>query len=151
MNFNSTTTLALVFLVTLASPLSVTAQNNAIPTGVSNCPTPAEIQPIHLYGQWQATFGNRRQSVVMRLGRHPEWPDSVRGEVDRAGVKTLVAGDVDQGELMLDESSDGELISATWFGLVSAHSCGKEIQGTWTDTINNISTSFVLRKQPGWQ
>lgn len=117
----------------------------------SNCPAPAEMQPVHLYGLWQAEFGNKQQGAMVRLGRHPEWPGNVRGEADRAGAKTWVAGDVDQGELMLDESSDGQLISATWFGQVASYSCGKEIQGTWTDTINNLSTSFVLRKQPGWQ
>ncbi len=92
-----------------------------------------------------------RPRAIIRLVRHPEWAGSVRGEVDRGGVKSQVAGDVDQGELMLDESNDGQRISATWFGVVLAQSCGKEIKGTWTDNTNNISTSFVLRKQAGWQ
>jgi hypothetical protein len=151
MNPNTTVAMALVLMTTGAMPIRATAQNDLKPSVMSNCPAPAAIQPIHLYGLWQAEFGNRRPSALMRLGRHPEWPDSVRGEVDLAGVKTRVAGDVEQGEFMLDESSDGQLISATWIGQVLAHSCGKEIQGTWTDTINSISTPFVLRKQPGWQ
>ena len=151
MNLTTATSIALFVATAWAIPIKASAQSDLKIPAVSNCPTPAEIQPLHLYGLWQAEFGNLRQSAWVRLGRHPEWPGNVRGEVDRAGVKTLVAGDVDQGELMLDESHDGQLIAATWFGQVAAHSCGKEIQGTWTDTLNNISTSFVLRKQPGWQ
>ena len=151
MNFKIGASITLLLIATCAIPIRATAQNDLKTPATDNCPTPEEIQPIHLYGLWQAEFGNKRQSVSVHLGRHAEWPGSVRGEVDRAGVKTLVAGDVDQGELMLDESNDGQQISATWFGLMATHSCGKEIQGTWTDTINNISTPFVLRKQPGWQ
>lgn len=140
------------FLIAIcASPIRATAQNDVRSSITGACPSPAEIQPIHLYGLWQAEFGNMRTQAIIRLGRHPEWTGSVRGEIDRAGVKTKVAGDVDQGELALDESTDGRTISATWFGLVVASSCGKEIKGTWTDHINNISTSFVLRKQAGWQ
>lgn len=151
MKLASAVTITLLLIATWAVPIRAKAQNRPEIPAADNCPTPAAVEPIHLYGLWQAEFGNPGQSAWVRLGRHPEWRDSVRGEVDRAGVKTLLAGDVEQGELVLDESHDGQLIAATWFGQVAAHSCGKEIQGTWTDSINNISTTFVLRKQPGWQ
>lgn len=142
--------ITLLLIAALAIPIRATAQNGINSQPSLNCPIPAAIEPIHLYGLWQAEFSNQ-QSAWVRLGRHPEWPGSVRGELDRAGVKTLVAGDVDQGQFVLEESSDGQLIAATWLGQVAAHSCGKEIQGIWTDTTHNISATFVLRKQPGWQ
>lgn len=151
MKFAATASITLLLIASYAAPIRATAPNDLKKPVTSHCLTPTEIQPIHLYGLWQAEFGNMRPRAIIRLVRHPEWTGSVRGEVDRAGAKSQVAGDVDQGELMLDESNDGQTISATWFGVVVAQSCGKEIKGTWTDNTNNISTSFVLRKQAGWQ
>ncbi len=71
--------------------------------------------------------------------------------------RLLVSGDVDAGELTLEESINGTNISATWIGQVVAGSCGKEIRGTWNNAPPSPSapsaapTPFVLRKQVGWQ
>jgi len=43
-----------------------------------------------------------------------------------------VVGDVDDGQLTLEESEDGKRISATWLGEVTEGRCGKEIRGTWS-------------------
>lgn len=150
MNFSTTTIIALFLIATCASPARATVQNDVKLPISSHCLADVEIQAIHLYGVWLAEFENTPQTVLMRLSRHPEWPDNLRGEVDRAGVKTLVAGDVDQGELMLEESTDGQRISATWSGQLTINSCGKNFAGIWTNTITKISTPFVLRKQPSW-
>lgn len=99
--------------------------------------------------------------VTIRLGKHPELAGSVSGELERAGAagteRARVSGDVDEGDFTLEESSDGQRISATWIGQVVDASCGKEIKGTWTkerDTSPNppqAAQPFTLRKQGGWQ
>lgn len=72
-----------------------------------------------------------------------------------------LAGDVDEGEFTLEESDNGQTISATWSGTVIDNSCGKEIRGTWIKSLSTTATNaalgqasnhrFVLRKLPGWQ
>jgi hypothetical protein len=121
----------------------------------TSCPAPAEILPLHLYGTWLATVDGEAVPVTIRLEKHPELAGSVSGRLQRAGVGAQVAGDVDNGDFTLEESSDGQRISATWIGQVVDASCGKEIKGTWTtatETSNNApGHSFVLKKQGGWQ
>lgn len=111
----------------------------------------------HLQGRWTAELqaaapGAPSTQALLQLGPHPELAQSVRGTVQRDGKTALVSGDVDDGDLTLEESVNGTNISATWTGRVVDGSCGKEIRGTW----NNASTPntlqpFVLRKQATWQ
>lgn len=78
----------------------------------------------------------------------------MRGTVEKEGITAQVSGDVDDGDLTLEESNNGTNISATWIGRVVDGSCGKEIQGTWNNaTLNPTlrSALFVLRKQATWQ
>jgi hypothetical protein len=125
----------------------------------ASCPAPADILPVHLYGTWLATVDDEAAPVTIRLEKHPELAGSVSGRLERAGSPATesaqVAGDVDNGDFTLEESSDGQRISATWIGQVVDASCGKEIKGTWTtttETSNNApGHSFVLKKQAGWQ
>lgn len=88
---------------------------------------------------------------MLQLGPHPELAESVRGTVQRGDASAQLSGDVDAGELALEESINGTNISATWTGQVVDGSCGKEIRGTWNNVHPNLSLAFVLRKQPGWQ
>lgn len=116
------------------------------------CPTAATMSHYHLYGLWRAEFnGGAVPGATLLFEKHPEFPESVRGGVNRDGVKGQVAGDVENGEFSLDESSDGIRIAATWSGNVMENSCGKEIRGTWTAASGKPEYSFVLRKVPGWQ
>jgi len=115
------------------------------------CPTPAQVVPVHLYGLWRAEFDGLAPAATVLFEKHPELAGSVAGGVNRNGDKTLAAGDVDNGSFNLEESGNGQNITATWSGLVTEGSCGKEISGTWNNAINNTSHRFTLRKQPGWQ
>ena len=58
-----------------------------------------------------------------------------------------MAGDVEDGELTLEESADGVHIAATWLGDVVQGSCGREIRGTWTLDGQQAGSPFILRKQ----
>jgi len=112
----------------------------------------------HLQGRWHATLHadapgaatEPAATALLQLGRHPELAQSVRGTVQRGGASAQLSGDVDAGELTLEESINGTNISATWTGQVVDGSCGKEIQGTWNNATPPTSLSFVLRKQAGW-
>ena len=113
----------------------------------------------HLQGRWHATLqaaaphaaSEPATTALLQLGPHPELAHSVRGTVQRGGASALVSGDVDAGELTLEESINGTNISATWTGQVVEGSCGKEIHGTWNNATPPTTLPFVLRKQAGWQ
>ncbi len=113
----------------------------------------------HLQGRWLAQLQGAAPdapdaTATLQLGPHPELAQSVRGTVQRNGATAQVSGDVDGGDLTLEESINGTNISATWTGQVVDGSCGKEIRGTWNNanpTPSTPSAPFVLRKQVGWQ
>ena len=118
----------------------------------------------HLQGRWSAELQGAASgaapspaTTVLNLGPHPELAQSVRGTVQRGTTTAQVSGDVDAGELTLEESINGTNISATWIGQVVAGSCGKEIRGTWNNATppppapSAPPIPFVLRKQVGWQ
>ena len=105
---------------------------------------------LHLQGHWRAEL--QATAATLQLRPHPELAHSVRGTVQRGGTKAQVSGDVDDGDLTLEESINGTNISATWTGRVVEGSCGKEIRGTWNNAHTpNTLQPFVLRKQAGWQ
>lgn len=113
----------------------------------------------HLQGRWQATLQASTPdaapapatAAVLQLGPHPELTESVRGTVQRGDTSAQLSGDVNAGELTLEESINGTNISATWTGQVVDGSCGKEIHGTWNNATPPTTLPFVLRKQAGWQ
>ena len=105
----------------------------------------------HLQGRWHAQLqwpappagpdgapAAPPATALLQLGPHPELAQSVRGTVQRGGVTAQVSGDVDGGELALEESINGTNISATWIGRVVDGSCGKEIRGTWNLSLIHI-------------
>lgn len=116
------------------------------------CPAPYEMRALNLYGAWRAQWQNSdAPAATLQLERHPELGDSVRGRVERDGITALLAGDVNDGDLTLEESRDGKRISANWIGRVVDGSCGREIRGIWTDADTDAKRDFVLRRQSGWQ
>ena len=147
---------AFVFIAASAFPTSAEAQKD--PKSTAACPTAAETDHRYLQGRWRAelaaTGSAPAATALLQLGPHPELAQSVRGSVQRDGATVQVSGDVDDGDLTLEESNNGTNISATWIGRVVDGSCGKEIRGTWNNahpTPTAPSTPFVLRRQAGWQ
>lgn len=123
-----------------------------------------------LFGTWSVRFASPPAGLpaaaTMRLERHEEFSDSLAGVVVRklprvngnsiAGAHAdtaQLAGDLDGGLLLLDESSDNVSITGTWNGEMVEGSCGKKVRGTWKDTsasapANAPDISFTLTKNP---
>lgn len=111
------------------------------------CPGPGEAGPAHMLGLWRAEFEGLWQGATLLVEQHPEFAQSFRGGINRNGERGLIAGDLEDGELTLEESADGQRIAATWLGDVVDGSCGREIRGTWQAEGDPKPRAFVLRKQ----
>ena len=98
----------------------------------------------------------------MLLETHEEFADSLAGIVSRDSVtakghaaKAALAGDVEDGFVILDESSNNISISGTWNGQLVEASCGREVKGVWKDTSASAppdaaEVPFTMVKRPGW-
>ncbi len=142
------------------------AQNNTQNEPKTACPAPKTIKAPQLYGIWQVTFTNPPaglpKTAVMLLEKHEEFSESLSGIVSRDPVtasghtaKAALAGDLEDGLLLLDESSNNISISGTWNGELVQASCGREVKGVWKDTSANAppdapDVPFVMVKRPGW-
>jgi hypothetical protein len=78
----------------------------------------ADVAPLHLYGLWRAEFVGLTQPATVLFEKQTELDGSIAGGVNRDGLKTLAAGDVDNGVFSLEESDNGQAITATWTGVV---------------------------------
>lgn len=122
-----------------------------------------------LYGRWAAVFASPPAGLPARatllLKRHAEFSESLAGTVSRTlgsaaapaadghSAQAALAGDLDEGMLLLDESSDNVSITGTWNGEMKAGSCGTVYQGQWKDTSRSAAPdapdiSFTLTKLP---
>jgi hypothetical protein len=113
----------------------------------AECPHVDQVDQGHLLGVWQAQVEGS-DPVNITLAKHPEFAQTVRGQLEREGRRVMVAGDVVDGELTLEESQDGRRISAVWLGDVVEGSCGREIRGTWKAEGAPVQRPFTMRKQP---
>ncbi len=114
----------------------------------ADCPKAAEVKPRQLVGLWRAELaGQARQGATLLLEPHREYAQSLSGEINRDGSRSRVAADLEDGEFTLEESADGQRITATWLGDVVEGSCGKEIRGRREGGWDGIAP-FVLRKLP---
>ena len=142
---------AMVLIASCAYIKTATAQTPKRQEPATSCLDAKTVSAVHLYGVWQVSFTNppvgMPASAELVLGKHEELADSVAGEIRRESVtaaghlnKAAIAGDVDDGVLLLDESSDGVSISAVWNGELVQTSCGREVKGVWRDTTATTST-----------
>ena len=115
----------------------------------ASCPKAEDMTHRHLMGLWRAEFEGLRQGATVLLEQHPSMEESVRGAINRNGERAEIAGDVDDGDVTLEESANGVNISATWLGTMEEGSCGRTIKGTWQGSNDAQARGFVLRRQPG--
>ncbi|WBY00362.1 hypothetical protein PE066_12855 [Ramlibacter tataouinensis] len=112
----------------------------------ADCPQPAEVTPLQMLGLWHAEFDGLAQGATLLLERHPVYAQSLRGAINRDGERRLVAGDIEEGEVTLEESADGRRIDGTWLGEVVPGSCGREIRGSWQPRGEGKALGFTMRK-----
>ena len=123
-----------------------------------------------LHGSWSVQFTNPPAGLparaTMQLQRHAEFSESLAGTVGRelgrtggapapAGhsARAALAGDLDEGMLLLDESSDNISITGTWNGAMKPGSCGQVYTGHWKDTSRSAAPDatdvpFTLTRLP---
>lgn len=163
---------AMFFIAVSACCIRAEAQTGTIkPEATSQsgaCPTATQLSAPQIYGQWRIRFSPAPAGLpadaVMRLERHAEFSESVAGTVTRDlgaarpgshAPRAQLAGDLENGFLTLDESSNGISITGTWNGELVKESCGKKFTGVWKDTRDNAppdtpEVPFTLEKLPGW-
>ena len=156
-----------IFLIAACAHIKwATAQNTPKKESEIACLDAKAIKAPQLYGIWQVSFTNPAaglpKSAVLLLEKHEEFSDSLAGIVSRESVtaaghsdKAALAGDVEDGFVILDESSDNISISGTWNGELVQASCGREVKGLWKDTSasalpNAPDVPFSMVKRPGW-
>lgn len=155
----------------LAFTAMLTAAGAGAQTPAAACTPAKAVKAPQLYGLWSVRFINPPRGLpadaTLLLEQHREFSESLAGMVSRdlgaaAGTpaiaghaaKALLAGDLDDGILVLDESSDNTSITGTWNGEVVEGSCGKEVKGVWKDTSRSAppdapDVAFTLTKRPG--
>lgn len=141
----------------LTGPLATRAQ-------APGCETPGFLEPARLSGLWQLTLwpenGSPAQPAstgAVLFERHPDYEGSVRGRLKRSDTgndrEAVLSGDVVDGEVNFDESSDGVKLDAVWTGEPAA--CGQELRGTRRPSDGRPADApvlnFLLKKSPGWR
>ncbi len=147
-----------------------TAQNGPKTPLKTACGAAKDIKAPQLYGMWQVTFTNPPaglpDNATLLLEKHEEFSDSLQGVVTRKlsaaqnskdghAAKAALAGDVEDGFVILDESSNNTSISGTWNGQLVEGSCGREVTGQWKDTSASVKSDapdvpFTMTKLSGW-
>ena len=125
------------------------AQTVASPVNPA-CPDLAGWGARQLYGAWELDLPALGQHGTLLLRQHPEFSESLRGEFSYGGHTSIASGDLDEGELNLDESRDGKSLYAFWTGHLVVARCGREIRGTWQQLPQPgqpaLDSPFVLRR-----
>lgn len=114
------------------------------------CPDLTRWGARQLYGTWEVELPALGQHGRLLLRQHPEFGESLRGEFDYGGQRSIASGDLEEGELNLDESRDGKTLHAFWTGHLVPEACGREIRGTWQrlarEGVPAAESTFVLRR-----
>ena len=137
------------------------------PSAAATCPPAKLLKAAQIHGQWRVSFqsapaGLPATATVM-LERHAQFGDSVAGFVSRNlaasapghAARAQLAGDLEDGFLTLDESSNGISITGIWNAEVVEGSCGRSVRGTWKDTSNHAppdapEISFTMERLAAW-
>ena len=160
-----------IFLIAACAHItSARAQNDAQKVPNLTCKAIKDIRAPQLYGMWHVSFTNPPaglpNAATLLLEKHEEFSDSLQGVVTRKlpalqnakdghAAKAALAGDVEDGFVILDESSNNVSISGTWNGQLVEGACGREVNGVWKDTSTSAATDapdvpFTMKKLSGW-
>jgi hypothetical protein len=157
-----------LFLAWCFCAVSASAQGLAPTEAAAPCAGDRSMALRSLYGTWRVLYRNPPLGLPLQatlvLQRHAEFSESLAGTVERAMLpsaafptgktsRAALAGDFEEGMLLLDESSNNISITATWNAEAVAGSCGTAFEGLWKDTSetapeNSPEVPFTLRRMP---
>ena len=146
---------AVVLIAVGALCACATGQNHsnhhdASAIGGRACPDVRRWGAPQLYGTWEVELTQAGQRGRLLLRQHPEFRESLRGEFSYGGQASIASGDVEGGEVNLDESRDGKSLHAFWSGHLVPGACGREIRGAWQqlarEGVPAAESSFILRR-----
>ena len=133
------------FIACCALSVSSGAQNHSKTS--TPCVATWETPSTALHGNWVAEIDGIAAAAHLHLDRHPEWAGMVKGSARHGVQESVMVGDVNEGEVTLEESRNGVNISATWVGDLVEDSCATEIRGQYLEGETAPARSFILRKQ----
>ena len=128
------------------------------------CTAPAAFSTNQLFGLCQLVLWAEGDSSdapastgTLQFGRHPEYPGSVRGRLQRGAsgqaMQALVSGDAIGSVFNLDELADGVAMDAVWEGAPA--NCGRGIRGLRRPAEGRASAelamNFLLTNTPNWR
>ena len=148
--------LLLTALPALAAPAlpAATAASAAAsaPAEVAVCVHPGPYGQQHMLGEWFITLhpaaAELSPALPLQLAAHPEYAGSLRGTLLRNRQQVLVAGEMRDGRIGMEESVDGTRTSGLWRGDVVPGSCGELIEGDWLDLTQPTETwvPFLMQR-----
>jgi hypothetical protein len=101
------------------------------PQARAACPDSKDLVNTDLFGAWVLELqGGTAPSVITRLAmvRNPEFAESLAGSFALGSTRHEVFGDIEDGALELEESTNGKDIIALWKGRVSGAEVGRFVR-----------------------
>jgi len=161
----------LIFSIAMIFNASCAEVQKIIPptSGVSelHCTALADLETRHLLGLWRVSLyngplpedtrqpvqGTPQQIGTLLFESHPDHSESLRGTFKLQGEKAThwLSGDLDEGELILDESEDGQRISAIWVAHPTAAGCGRELRGNRRLVDADALQTLVMTRIQNWR
>jgi hypothetical protein len=146
----------IIFIALCAVFIRTHGQNepkNAFLLSAPSCKAAVDFVNTDFFGPWvlelRSAGSTATQTTRLTFKRNPEFAESLAGEFDWQGARIEVFGDIEAGNLELEESNNGKDISALWKGRIAEGSCGQAVSGTRRLLATQTEQSFVLRRA-GW-
>lgn len=133
----------LFLLVLLATVLSAFAVEPVVSTATEPAPPLAHSPAASLLAKPLTLRGKLGdQAIQVHLQLKQQIDDGIEGDYFLFGrtQKILLAGEVDNNTLSLEESENGTDISGQWDGKID----GKVIRGTWTSADASVTKPFEV-------
>ncbi len=145
-----------IVLIALCAVFMPAAGQNSLKDATIACPAAKDLLNTDFFGTWvlELQADTRSKGTVttttrLTMERNPEFAESLAGHFLQGNMRHEVFGDIEDGALDLEESSNGKDIIAIWKGRVREGSCGQAIVGTRRLVATPLEQSFVLRRA-GW-
>lgn len=102
------------------------------------------LMPEQLIGTWMVSISGQSSPWTLELQAHPEHQGSLRGELIHKGQQFSVVADMDDAAFTMEETQDGQRISATWLGTLKTGHCDQLIAGERRAEGTQTTQHFVI-------